>query len=266
MTILDEIFAHKREEVAARRLNRPLAEVQAEALLAAPPLDFIAALRSAPARPALIAEVKRASPSRGVIAREFDPLRLARVYAENGAAAISVLTDEKYFQGSLEYLKQLAQSGLGVPLLRKDFLYDPYQVYEARAAGADAVLLIAAHLPPALLADLHGLANALGMAALVEVHDRAELEAVLPLNPALVGINNRDLRDFSVRLETALELKPLLPPTVCAVAESGIHGAEDARRLGGAGFDAVLVGEALVAAADTAQKTRELAGLEEIKP
>jgi len=261
VTLLAEIFAHKRGEVQQQRSLRPLAAVRAAAEQAAPPRDFSAALRRGPAqRPALIAEVKCASPSRGVIAADFDALALARIYAQNGASAISVLTDARYFKGALAYLEQIAALPARPPLLRKDFLFDPYQVYEARAAGADAVLLIAAALEPACLAELHALATGLGMAALVEVHAQAELEQALrACNPALLGINNRDLRDFTVNLDTTLRLRPLVPAGVCLVAESGIRTPEDVARLAAAGVDAVLVGEALVAAADVAAQVRSMA-------
>ena len=261
MTILDEIFAHKRVEVEQRRAALPLAELRTQAESSPPALDFVAALRRKDGqRPALIAEVKCASPSRGLIARDFDPLALARVYQANGASAISVLTDERYFKGSLEYLRQIAGLRPRLPLLRKDFLLDSYQVYEARAAGADAVLLIAAYLEPQRLAELHTLANELGMAALVEVHSQDELEkALAACKPALIGVNNRDLRDFSVNLDTTLRLRPYVPAGTCLVAESGIHSPEDVARLAAAGVDAVLVGEALVAAGDTAGMVRSLA-------
>jgi indole-3-glycerol phosphate synthase len=206
--------------------------------------------------PALIAEVKCASPSRGVMVADFDPLRMAQIYHQNGAAAISVLTDERYFHGSLEYLRQIAAQPGRPPLLRKDFLCDPYQVYEARAAGADALLLIAAHLDLAVLEDLHALSRSLGMAALVEVHSREELELALRCVPALVGINNRDLRDFTVRTSTTLALRPFIPAGVKVVSESGIHSPHDAALLAGAGVDAVLIGEALVTAPDVAAKVR----------
>lgn len=255
MSILDEIFCTKYEEVAERQRTRPLTTVRSEAETALPPHDFIAALRAAPKKPALIAEVKCASPSRGLLVKDFDPLRLARIYMENGASAISVLTDERYFKGHLDYLSQIAQLPARPPLLRKDFICDPYQVYEARAAGADAVLLIAAHLAPGLLSDLHALICQLGMAPLVEVHSQAELELVLKVEPKLIGINNRDLRDFTVHLENALALKPLIPAGICIVAESGIHTPADAMRVGAAGIDAILVGEALVTALDTALDT-----------
>jgi indole-3-glycerol phosphate synthase len=261
MTLLAEIFSHKRGEVAQQQRLRPLAEVRAAAGQAAPARDFTAALRRGPGqRPALIAEVKCASPSRGVIAADFDPLALARTYQDNGASAISVLTDARYFKGALAYLEQIAALADRPPLLRKDFLFDPYQVYEARAAGADAVLLIAAELEPANLAELHALAHELGMAALVEVHDQAELEKALgACQPSLIGINNRDLRDFTVNLETTLRLRPLVPAGICLVAESGIRSPQDVARLAAAGVDAVLVGEALVAAPDVAAQVRSLA-------
>ena len=230
-----------------------------------------AALRQARSRPALIAEIKRGSPSRGLLVADFDPLRLAGLYAENGAAAISVLTDERYFGGSLDHLRAVAvaQGGRaeGPPLLRKDFICDPYQVYQARAAGADAILLIAASLAPILLAELLALAHDLGMAALVETHDEAELATALASHARLIGINNRNLHDFTISLETTLRLGRRVPAEVCLVAESGIFAAEDVARLaeierggGGRGVDAILVGEALVTAADVAAKVRALSG------
>ncbi len=263
MNVLDEIFVHKREEVAAAKTLRPLRELRQAAEAASRPLDFIAALRrlrQPRQRPALIAEIKRASPSRGEIKAGLDPLALARIYCQNGASAISVLTDERYFHGSLDDLRQVAALSPRLPLLRKDFLFDPYQVYEARAAGADAVLLIAACLEPAQLCDLHSLAAALGMASLVEIHSAHELEVLFRTwCPPLVGINNRDLADFSVDLENTLRLRPLVPASACVVAESGIHTPADVDRLASAGVDAILVGEALVTAADPAAIVRSLA-------
>jgi indole-3-glycerol phosphate synthase len=264
MTILDEIFIHKRAEIELRKQARPLAEIQAEAAQAPPPLDFVAALRcprhdvSTAVSPALIAEVKRASPSRGLLAADFDPLRLARIYQENGAAAISVITDERYFKGHLETLRQIAALRPRLPLLRKDFICDPYQLYEARAAGADAALLIVAGLQPGLLRELHTLSSELGMAPLVEVHSLDELQVALACDPILVGINNRDLRDFSVSLDTTLRLRGEIPERICLVAESGIHTPEDVALLAAAGVDAVLVGEALVTASDIGAKVRSL--------
>ena len=271
MSKLDEIFTHKRTEIASQKAALPLAEMTALAAAAPPPRDFSAALRQARHRPALIAEIKRGSPSRGLLVADFDPLRLAAIYAENGAAAISVLTDERFFGGSLDHLRAVAvaQGGRaqGLPLLRKDFMCDPYQVYQARAAGADAFLLIVASLAPPLLGELLALAHDLGMAALVETHDDFELAIALASGARVIGINNRNLHDFSVSLETTLRLGRRVPPEVCLVAESGIFTAEDAARLaeverggGGRGVDAILVGEALVTAADVGAKVRALSG------
>jgi indole-3-glycerol phosphate synthase len=264
-SLLGEIFAHKRQEVAAARAENPLERVQDSAKRVAPAQDLPAALRqaSAPGRPALIAEVKFASPSRGILLAEADPLHLASIYQENGAAGISVLTDEHYFHGSLEYLAQIARQPQHLPLLRKDFICDPYQVYEARQAGADAILLIVAGLLPDQLWSLHELANELGMSALVEVHSLVEIKIALGCNPKIIGINNRDLRDFSVNLNTTRELRPHIPPGIVVVAESGIHTRNDVLILGEIGVDAVLVGEALVTASDIAAQVRELS-LQEI--
>jgi indole-3-glycerol phosphate synthase len=264
-SILDAIFTHKRAEVAERKAAVPMADVARAARAAPPPLDMVAALRAAPHRPALIAEIKRVSPSRGPLAPDLDPVRLARAYAESGAAAISVLTDAHFFGGSLDDLRAVAGARLGVPLLRKDFVCDPYQVYEARAAGADAVLLIAAHLEFVLLCELHALAHDLGMAALIEVHTGAELASALACGPSLIGVNNRDLHTFQVSLKTTHRLAALIPAEIAVVTESGIftpaHVRElaEVRRPGGAcGVDAILVGEALVTAPDTAALARQL--------
>jgi indole-3-glycerol phosphate synthase len=257
--LLEEIFTHKRAEIARQKTTRPLAEVRREAENAPPPLDFLAALAHAPARPALIPEIKRKSPSRGLLNPAFDPLRLARIFAENGAAAISVLTDERYFGGHLDHLRRLASRAPRLPLLRKDFLYDPYQVYEARAAGADAVLLIVAGLERSLLLELHGLARSLGMAPLVEIHTQEEIQPALDCRPVLLGINNRNLHDFSVQIETTLHLAPQIPPGLPVVAESGIRTRADVACLAEAGIAAMLVGEAFATAPDIGAKVRELA-------
>lgn len=260
MTILETIFATKRQEVAQRRRQRPLAEIRRQAEAAAPARDFSSALRrsdpSAPVR--LIAEIKRASPSKGRLVQDFDALRQAAAYRDGGASAISVLTDERYFQGSLANLAAVAGLAGHPPLLCKDFLFDPYQLFEARAAGADAILLIAASLAQPQLANLQSLAHELGMAALVEVHNLGELDQALACGPALIGINNRDLRTFAVSLETCLELRPGIPPGTVTVAESGIHTRADVIRLAQAGFDAILVGERLMTAADPAAAIKEL--------
>lgn len=257
-SILAEIVAHKRQELDAARERVPLAELQRR-LPQAPPVRPFAAALGRP-RLALIAEVKARSPSRGVLRPGLEPVPLALAYAGAGAAAISVLTDEKYFAGSLEHLRQVrAALPDGPPLLRKDFIIDPYQVLEAREAGADALLLIVASLERDQLKSLLQATTELGMDALVEVHDEAELEAALWAGARVVGINNRDLRTFQVDLETTARLRPLIPPGVIVVAESGIHTRDDAARLAAMGVDAILVGEALVTAPDPAGKARELA-------
>ena len=258
-TILDRIVADKREELAAAQRRVPLADLKARLPQAPPPRPFADALRGDSLR--LIAEVKKASPSRGLLREDFDPVALTRSYAEAGAAAVSILTDERHFQGSLDHLASI-RSALpdGPPLLRKDFLFDPYQIYEARARGADAVLLIAALLDSALLARLTSLARALDMDALVEVHDEPELERALAANATLVGVNNRDLRTFDVDLATTERLRPLIPPAVTVVAESGVSTRADIQRLQTLGVHAVLIGEALITAPDPAAKIRELMG------
>ena len=277
MTILDRIVDYKRAEELPRRMGKlPLEAMQARALAAPPARDLVTALKARPGV-ALIAEVKRASPSRGLLRPDFDPLHLAAAYVANGAAAISVVTDAAFFQGDLAHLRQIrawldshrparapggpvGEDDVPLPVLRKDFIVHPYQVYEARAAGADALLLIAAALPDSDLIELLALTHGLGMAALVEVHTGEELSRVLPLAPRLVGVNNRDLRDFRVDLDTCLSLRPQVPPDVCFVAESGIHSRADVARLEAAGVDAMLVGEALLRAPDAGAKVRELAG------
>ncbi|PWH15259.1 MAG: indole-3-glycerol phosphate synthase TrpC [Anaerolineae bacterium] len=212
---------------------------------------------------ALIAELKRASPSKGLLAAHLDLIQVAEIYAQNGAAAVSVLTDEKFFQGNLNTLRQLRHAGYPLPLLRKDFIIHEAQIYETRAAGADAILLIVAALPDdALFADLHACALDLGLTPLVEVHDEIETERALRLNGIrLIGINNRDLTTFQVSLETTERLRQHIPPEVVVVAESGIFTAADVTRLQRAGIQAILVGEALVTAPDIPAKVRELAGI-----
>jgi indole-3-glycerol phosphate synthase len=278
MNILDEILTHKRKEVERQKQLVPQNSLLAQIKHLRPCLDFIGALRKgrriSPLHPpALIAEVKCASPSRGLLAPDFDPVALTKIYAENGASAISVLTDERYFKGHLDHLRKVAceakenrPEGQALPVLRKDFIFDPYQVYEARCAGADAVLLIAAALQPSRLFQLQALAEELGMAVLIEVHNRAELESSLNGSPRLVGINNRNLRDFSVDLETTLRLRASVPDSICLVSESGIHTPEDIHVLGRAGVDAVLVGEALVTAPDVPARVRSFAQLPFYQP
>jgi indole-3-glycerol phosphate synthase len=258
-TILDRIVADKRVELAAAKAAEPLNELRAR-LQHAPALrSFAGALR----RPGigLIAEVKKASPSRGLLRADFDPCALAKEYADAEAAAISVLTDEKHFQGSLGDLSAIREAlPDGPPLLRKDFLFEEYQLYEARCHGADAVLLIAAILEPTLLRELMAVATSLGLDALVEVHDEAELERAASASAAIIGINNRDLRTFEVNLATSERLAPLAPEGTIIVAESGVFAREDLHRLEACGVHAVLIGEALVTAPDPGAKIRELFG------
>ncbi|GAB4509144.1 MAG: indole-3-glycerol phosphate synthase TrpC [Anaerolineae bacterium] len=240
-TYLDKILAHKVEEVAAQRAQVPLAALEAQlAMVDAPRIPN---LRRDTVT--LIAEVKKASPSKGVLIEDFDPVVLGTAYAENGAAAISVLTDAQFFQGHLEHMRAV-RTAVNVPVLRKDFVLEAYQVVEGRAAGADMMLLIAAALDDAQLHDLHQTMTELGMTPLVEVHDEVETERALKLGAALIGVNNRDLRTFEVDLDTTTRLARLMPETVTLVAESGIQSAGDVRRMGEVGAHAVLVGEALV--------------------
>ncbi len=257
--ILQRIVAVKHEEVAAARARRPLAEVRAAAEALGGQRDFVAALRRqlAADRPAVIAEVKKASPSKGVLREHFVPAEIAASYEQGGAACLSVLTDEQFFQGSAAYLQQ-ARSACALPVLRKDFMVDDYQVFEARAMGADAILLIAACLDDARMAALEDCALALGMAVLVEVHDGAELDRALTLKTPLVGINNRDLRSFEVRLDTTIGLLPRVPADRLLVTESGILGRGDVQRMRAAGVHSFLVGEAFMRAPVPGQALAEL--------
>ena len=262
MSILEEIFAHKQQVVATARQQLSPEQLAVQASQMTDPVDFKSALQDT-TRPAprLIAEIKFKSPSKGVLSKDINPRALAATYAENGAAAISVLTDVKYFGGSLEILKTVYTQALGVPLLRKDFIFDLYQLLEARVAGASAVLLIVAMLEDLQLAELISDSQKLSLTALVEVHDEKELERALAASAKVIGINNRNLHDFSTNLETSLRLAKLCPPEIVLVAESGIHTIEEIQRLAEAKIDAILVGEALVTAPDVAAKVRSLAGV-----
>jgi len=248
MSLLDQIVASKREEVARARAALPERALRDLAARAPAPRDFYAAL-AAPGGIKLIAEVKRASPSRGLLRRDFDPVALARVYAAHGAACISVLTDEHWFQGSLEHLRAV-RAAVELPVLRKDFILDPYQVWEARAAGADAVLLIAECLDDAALRTLHNLICELGMTTLLELYEAANLPRAIETGTRLLGINNRNLHTFETRLEHTLELLPQIPADCLVISESGIRTRDDVRRLEAAGVRALLVGEALVTQPD----------------
>lgn len=249
--ILNQIVAVKREEVAAALKKKSLAAMRADAESRVLTRDFVGALRGRieAGRPAVIAEIKKASPSKGVLRPDFIPADIAQSYAEHGAACLSVLTDRQFFQGSVDYLKQ-ARASCDLPVLRKDFMVDPYQVYEARAMGADCILLIAACLDDARMAELEAIARALDMAVLVEVHDRDELERALRLRTPLVGINNRNLRTFEVTLETTLGMLADVPADRLLVTESGILHRDDVRRMREAQVHAFLVGEAFMRAED----------------
>ncbi len=253
--ILDEIVKAKAEELAIRKQNISLSEL--EKLGSKSAKNFAAALRGDDIR--LIAEVKKASPSKGLLRPDLDPVKLARTYAQSGAAAISVLTEERYFQGSLEHLSAISKEleRRKIPILRKDFILDPYQVYESRAYGADALLLIVAILSDEQLAELLQLSHKLGMKCLVEVHDQAELERALLSGAQIIGINNRDLKTFAVDLSTTRRLRPLVPHDRIVVSESGIRNGGHVQMLREWGVDAILVGEALVTAGDVAKKVRE---------
>ena len=249
--ILQKIVAVKHEEVAAARSRRSLSSLRAEAEARGGLRDFVAALRTkiAAGQPAVIAEVKKASPSKGVLREHFVPAEIAASYAQHGAACLSVLTDERFFQGHASYLQQ-ARAACPLPVLRKDFIVDDYQVFEAREMGADCILLIAACLDDAQMADLEACALGLGMAVLVEVHDGAELDRALRLKTPLVGINNRNLRSFEVSLDTTLGLLPQVPADRLLITESGILQPSDVQRMRGAGVHAFLVGEAFMRAPD----------------
>lgn len=257
MSILDEIFARKRYEVATAQRILPTAELEREAEQRHPH-DFAAALRDpAYSTPRLIAEVKQRSPSKGVLCTNFDPQLLAQAYATNGATAISVLTDEKYFGGSLQHLRAISALELGKPILRKDFIFDRYQLLQARAAGASAVLLIVAMLEDGQLADLLAKAAELQLAALVEVHTLSELDTALSSQADIIGINNRNLHTFKTSLDITAALRPKIPAGMIVVAESGICTPTDVQRLAELDVDAMLIGEGLVTADDTASRVRE---------
>jgi indole-3-glycerol phosphate synthase len=259
--ILERILARKREELEAARSALPFAQMQGRAAAAPPPRDFVAALRAklAAGRPAVIAEIKKASPSKGLLRADFDPAAIARGYEAGGAACLSVLTDRDFFQGAHEHLAQ-ARSACSLPVLRKDFVTEPYQVHESRALGADCILLIAAALARQDMQGLEQTARGLGMAVLVEVHDAAELEAALTLQTPLIGINNRNLRTFETTLETTLGLLPKVPAGRIVVAESGILRPADVSLLAGHGVGAFLVGEAFMRAAEPGAALRGLFG------
>ena len=273
MTILDDIVATKRREIAAAKDRTPLAELKAQLRAAPQTRDFLAALGRSPASPrsrasaslALIAEVKKASPSKGVIRADFDLVAIALAYERHGADCLSVLTDVPYFQGHLSYLARVRAS-VAIPILRKDFLIDEYQVVEARMAGADAILLIAEILDDPQLSALLARARSLGMSALVELYEESNLDRVLGAGADLVGINNRDLTRFETDLEHTFRLRPRVPEGVLLVSESGIRGRADVERLEAAGVDAILVGESLMRSPDIGRAVDALLGLPSAVP
>lgn len=247
-TILDKIVATKHKEIQQAKAAVPFAELEKRLADAPPPRDFLAALSAAPPC-RLIAEVKKASPSKGIIREDFDPVEIAKIYERHGASCLSVLTDVEYFQGSLDYLRRV-RAAVGLPVLRKDFILDPYQVLEARAAGADAVLLIAECLDDKSLASLYAIIVELGMTALVELYEPANLPRVVTLGARLIGINNRDLRSFTTDINHTIRLRREIPSDRTVVGESGIRTRDDVERLESAGVAAMLVGESLMRQAD----------------
>jgi indole-3-glycerol phosphate synthase len=259
-TILDEIVETKRREIAQDRHRVPPTELERQLADAPPPRDFQACLEASPSV-AVIAEIKRASPSAGLIRQDFDPVAIARIYEANGASCISVLTDAPYFQGRLDYLRDVREA-VRLPVLRKDFILDRYQLLEARCAGADAILLIAEILDDVFLRQLLDETHELGMQALVELYDADNLPRVVKAGARLIGINNRDLRTFVTRLEHTLDLARQVPLECCLVSESGIQTHQDVKRLHEAGVRAILVGESLMRASDIGAQLRSLRGIE----
>lgn len=258
MSILDKIVAHKLTEIAAARARRAEGELERRLEDAPPVRSFFAPL--AAGRPIrLIAEVKKASPSRGVLREQFDPVAIARIYERHGASCLSVLTDEKFFQGSLDYLRRVREA-VNIPVLRKDFILDPYQLLEARVAGADAVLLIAECLDDCRLRSLHQRAIELGMTPLVELYEPENLTRVFDAGATLIGVNNRDLKSFQVDLQHTIRMRARVPDECVLVGESGIRTREDVLQLEAAGVDAMLIGETFMVAPDIGAKVDELLG------
>ena len=255
--MLDQIVATTRKLLEKRKIEKPLAQIERDLSQQSSPRDLAKALRGENVK--LIAEIKRASPSKGIFCPKLDSGTLAEVYTRGGASAISVLTEPQYFRGSLTDLERV-KAEVDLPILCKDFIVDPYQLYEARSCGADSVLIIAAVLSQEEMQELLDIIHSLDMEALVEVHNRKEVDRALALNPSVIGINNRNLTDFSVDLDTTLKLRSFIPGDKVVVSESGIHSRADVLKLESAGIDAVLVGEALVLSSDPAMKIKELLG------
>ena len=260
-SILEKIVRSKLGEIEAAKSRQSIDELKVRSRDAPAPVDFLAAINSGDqaGKVSLIAEVKKASPSKGVIRPDFDPIAIATAYAQSGASCISVLTDEHFFQGRLEYLQRI-RNAVSLPLLRKDFILDEYQVFEARAAGADAVLLIAECLEPSRMKALHELINELGMTALVELYDSKNIPSVLACNPKLVGVNNRDLNTFEIDLMHSIRVKRSLPDEIAMVSESGIFTREDVKLMHQNGVDAILVGESLMRSENIQAAVVELIG------
>jgi len=257
---LQKILETKREEIQERKVLLPLSELKRRLAESPPPLDFDGAIRSRDR--ALVAEVKRSSPSRGRIREDFDPVAIARIYAEGGAAAVSVLTESRFFEGRDSFLRDIRQN-VNLPLLRKDFIIDPYQIYETRFLGGDALLLITRALDDGRLKEFIRLSSELGLASLVEIHDEADLEKALSSGAGIIGINNRDLSTFATDLEVSLRLAPLVPQGMTVISESGIRSRSDIQRLESAGIHAFLVGETLMREKDIGRKMKELLRLGE---
>ena len=261
--ILQKICARTVQDLALRKTQTSLAELKARIRTAQTPRGFIKALKekAAAGTPALIAEVKKASPSKGLIRKDFHPARLANAYTEGGAACLSVLTDAPFFQGCMEYLQE-ARAACALPVLRKDFMLDAYQVYEARAIGADCILLIVAALDDGQMQDLYDLSKSLGMDVLIEVHDKRELERALELSPEMIGVNNRNLKTLEVNIQTSHDLANMIPEDCLRVAESGIGTYAEIQKLQSSGYNTFLVGESLMRQNDVTQATRALLGTE----
>ena len=261
-TILDTIVQDKKKELAEAKQKTPLETLKSRMTDFPQVRDFAGALTAPdPSSVRIIAEVKKASPSKGILCQQFDPVAIARAYGDGGAVAVSVLTEKNYFQGSLAYLRAIKEA-IALPVLRKDFIFDPYQLYEARAHGADAVLLIAGMLTEELLADLLQLSRALSLCHLVEVHDQNDLQKALAAGAEIIGINNRDLKTFVTDIRTTIDLMPAIPEDKIVVSESGISSRQDLEQLAAAGVDAFLIGETLMKEKNPRIKLRELIGQE----
>jgi len=255
--ILDDILNNKKLEVSQAKTAVPLKVLEEKAGNTPSPKDFKEALTSVRGEVRVIAEIKQASPSKGILSTDFDPVRIAKKYLLAGANAISVLTDKKFFKGSLDDLRKVRDT-VDLPLLRKDFMIDPYQIYEARCSGADAILLIVAALSAAQLTELRSVASTLGLHTLVEVHNEGELKTAIDIKSEIIGINNRDLKTFNVDLQTSVNLKKLIPEGILTISESGIHSIDDIRLLQAQGINSFLIGESFMKAENPVQKIKEL--------